>query len=226
MKIQTLLCSALTIIALSSCEQPEPTIYYNTYMTAVQSESGCIFVSDDSLTIVPTNSISNLGSLKTDDRLFATFSVPSGEITDPVMAEFTSLVLLDPLEIIATSSPDTLSIKADDPADLQSVWQSGGVKGASRFLTISYSVKASEFGLPHYTYIVDDLTRTDNPDAEGYYHLRFLHDTNNDPFVIYTSSIATFPLTEKYTGPDIKGIKIDYTPLTAGKDSTLTLTFK
>ena len=42
-----------------------------------------------------------------------------------------------------------------------------------------------------------------------------------------TRTDFNFPgLTEKYTGPDIKGIKIDYTPLTAGKDSTLTLTFK
>lgn len=210
---------------LASCKEQEYTPYYNAYLTAIETgeETGsCNFISDDSITVVPLNMYDAISKLKTDDRVLATFSIPSGEITDPVNAEFTSIVQLPTMDIIATASPDTLSYDDVDPI---AMWHSGGIKGISRFLTISYRVKTGINEIPHEICLVDDLT-ADNPDQEGYYHLRFSHNANNDPAIYATTTVATFLLPDKYTSAQVTGIKVNFEPFSAGVDSTMTVNFK
>ena len=210
--------------ALVSCNTGEQTLYYNSYMTAVETEGQpyrCIFVTDDSTTVIPLNFFPNIEDLKTDDRIIATFSIPSGRITDPVEVEFTSMAQLLPQSVIMTSSPDTI---ANDPADPMTMWHSGGVKGASRYLTVTFNVQASSSGIAHGICLVDDLS-AENPDADGYYHLKFRHSANNDPIMYTSANVATFPLADKYSAPGIKGIKVDFRPITPGIDSTLTVTY-
>ena len=180
------------------------------------------FISDDSLKVIPLNYYSNIESLKTDDRLIATFTIPSGEVTNPVEVEFTSFVKMVPQDILQTSAPDTVG---NDPADPQVMWQSGGIEGTSRFLTINFIYQASTSGIQHKIYLIDDLT-AENPDEDGYYHLKFRHDANKDQLQLSASSVATFPLPEKYTAPGIKGIKVDFNTISEEKDSTLTVNFK
>ena len=207
-----------------SCDHSSDT-YYNSYLTAVEAEEGmpykCYFVSDDSLVVIPLNYYSDIERLKTDDRLMATFSIPGGEISDPVEAEFTSIVQMITQEIKPTSSMDTLG---SDPVDPVQMWQSGGVYGTSRFITVVFSYQASYGGIQHDISLAEDLNAA-NPDADGYYHLKFRHAANNDPYQYVTSSVATSKLPEKYTAPGIKGIKVDFKVFTPDKDSTLTLTF-
>ena len=212
------------LAVLASCNK-EQTVYYNSYLTAVETEGQpykCYFVSDDSLTVIPLNYYSNIENLETDDRLIATFSIPSGEITDPVEVEFSSIIQMVSQNILQTDAADTV---ANHPADPLSMWQSGGVKGASRFLTINFIYQATTSGIQHSIYLVDDLN-AENPDKDGYYHLKFRHDANNDQLIYTASSVATFPLPEKYTAPGIKGLKVDFNTISEDKDSTLTVTFK
>lgn len=229
MKIRNILKACIIIPAaaaiLASCKEKEYTPYYNAYLTAIKAgeeTGGCNFISDDSITVVPLNMYDAISKLKTDDRVLATFSIPSGEITDPVEVELTSILKLTPMDIIATASPDTLSY---DPVDPLSMWHSGGIKGISRFLTISYAIQTSNNNIPHEICLVDDLTVT-NPDQEGYYHLRFSHNANNDPSIYATTTVATFLLPDKYTSAQVKGIKVHFKPFSAGVDSTMTVNFK
>ncbi len=228
MNIRTIFKTCIVVpaamAALASCNT-EQTEYFNAYLTAVETEGQpykCYFISDDSLTVIPLNYYSNIESLKTDDRLIATFTIPSGEVTDPVEVEFTSFVKMVPQDILQTSAPDTVG---NDPADPQVMWQSGGIEGTSRFLTINFIYQASTSGIQHKIYLIDDLT-AENPDEDGYYHLKFRHDANKDQFQLSASSVATFPLPEKYTAPGIKGIKVDFNTISEEKDSTLTVNFK
>lgn len=229
MKIKHLVKAGLIMTAavsiMASCEKREGTFYYNAYMTAVETEGQpykCYFVSDDSVKVIPVSQFESIGTLNTDDRIFGTFTIPSGEITNPVEVEFTSLVKLPPMKIVETMSPDTL---ADDYANPVSMWHSGGIYGASRFLTVSYTVQASNSGASHDFCLVDDMTATDNPDKDGYYHLRFSHDSNQDLSLYAITSVSTFPLKDKYTAPEIKGIKVHFNPYSVGTDSTLTVTY-
>ncbi len=220
------LCIAVPAMAagIISCDY-ESDIYYNSYLTAVEAEEGmpykCFFVSDDSLRVIPLNYFSEIGELETDDRLMATFSIPGGEITDPVEVEFTSIIQMITQNIHQTSSMDTMY---NDPIDPVQMWQSGGVYGVSRFLTVSFSYQASQSGISHNICLVDDLNAP-NPDSDGYYHLKFRHSANKDQYQYMASSVATFLLPEKYTAPGIKGIKVDFNVITQEKDSTLTVTF-
>lgn len=212
------------LAALASCNT-EQTEYFNAYLTAVETEGQpykCFFISDDSLTVIPLNYYSNIENLNTDDRLIATFTIPSGEITDPVEVEFVSFVQMIPQDILQTSSIDTVG---NDPADPLTMWQSGGIEGTSRFLTINFIYQAAASGIQHKIYLVDDLS-TENPDKDGYYHLKFRHDAKKDQPQLTASSVATFPLPEKYTAPGIKGLKVDFNTISEEQDSTLTLTFK
>lgn len=214
-----------TTSIIASCNK-ESTIYFNAYLTAVETEGQpykCYFVSDDSIKVIPVSQFESISTLNTDDRIFATFTIPSGEITDPVEVDFTSLVKLPSASIVETLSPDTL---ANDYANPISMWQSGGVYGASRFLTISFSLQTSNSGVSHDICLVDDMTATDNPDKDGYYHLRFSHDTNNDIAIYAITSVSTFQLKEKYTAPDIKGITVHFKPYSLETDSTLTVTYR
>lgn len=224
--LRTLFIVSAAAAVLSSCKIEHPT-YYNAYMTALnnggESSSFCTLITDDSITVYPLNQYTFFSQLKTNDRVYATFTIPSGEITDPMEVEFNSVTMLTPLDIVATSSSDTLN--ADDPANPETIWQSGGIKGVSRFLNIVYTVNVSQYSPFHGIYLVDDLNQESNPDPSGYYHLQFMHNANNDPGTLRSTSVATFPLTEKYTAPGIKGIKVRFSPIDLGVDSTLTLTF-
>lgn len=222
--LKTCLVGAASAAIITSCETERP-IYYSAYMTAVETTGGepysCLFVSDDSITIIPLNQYEFISKLETDDRIIGTFTIPDGEISDPVEVEFTSFTQLPPQDITVTGNIDTVGNNYIDP---QTMWHSGGVKGTSRFLTISFAIQASSAGIQHDIYLVDD-TSLSNPDADGYYRLKFRHDANNDPFVEVVGGVATFRLPEKYTAPGIKGIKVDFKNFSPGVDSTLTVTF-
>lgn len=222
---------AVTAVMLStaSCLKQSET-HYSTYMTAVVDGSGdskslSYLVTDDSIKVFPgTNLISGLSSLNNNQRIFGTFTIPSGEITDPVQVEFVSYEQLVQNDIMESSQPDTLG---NDPMTILSAWHSGGVYNAGRFITLAYRYNGSGY-LNHTMELVDDTSLAGNPDADGYYHLSVRHNAANDPSPYVFEGITTYPLGEKYTAAGIKGLKIKFNNLekpVTERDSIATITF-
>ena len=124
-----IICITASILSIYSCTVKN-TPQYATYMTAVSDmtppASGNIkyLVSDDSIMIYPANALYAINSLKHNQRIFATFTIPSGEITDPVQVEFSTVSYLDEEDIMETTAPDSLG---NDPMPVISAWHSGGI---------------------------------------------------------------------------------------------------
>ena len=222
MKKNTLMitaAAALLLLSTVSCKPVRSDKYYTTYMTAVsdnnssdtKSDNNSIsyFVSDDSIKIFPGNVLQIMNTLKNNDRVIASFTIPSGEITNPVQAEFASMSQLYEDNITVSDRIDTLG---KSPMSILSAWHSGGIYNAGRFITIVYSFQGTGFQF-HTMALVDDTSLEQNPDNDGYYHLRLTHDNGNDIEASTMEGITTYPLTEKYTGEGIKGIKITYVPI-------------
>ena len=122
--------------------------------------------------------------------------------------------------ITVTSSPDTLG---SDPVNLIEAWHSGGIYGAGRFVTISFTISGA--GYYRHSIALVDNTGTANPDAEGYWNLELRHNANNDPQAYLSQSVFSFPLSEKYTASGIKGLRITYQPLNSTSVQTVTVPY-
>ena len=212
--VKTFILMPLAASLLLSCNKTGE-VTYQGYMTAVSSIGtpySCYFISDDSIKVIPTGNVNVVRNYVTNDRILATFVIPTGKITNPVEVEFTSISKLETQNLTVSSSTDTLG---KDGIDIRNAWHCGGIEGINRFVTIAYEYAVSGNGKPHKFYLVDNSSNINNPDADGYYHLEFRHDGNDDTPLMKANSIATFVLAPKYTQPELKGLIIDYTPLTA-----------
>ena len=224
----TLAAAAISLTTANSCKKVKHETQYVTYMTAVsdkdsadKDDSGISYlVSDDSIKIFPGNSVMAIGRLKHNDRIFATFTIPSGEITDPVAVEFTSFSLLPQDSIITSSRIDTLG---NDPINVHSAWHSGGIYGAGRFLTIVFTYKG--MGTTHSISLADDTKGQGNPDADGYYNLYLKHNAYNDAAAYTYEGVITYPIPEQYTAPGIKGLRITYQPSNSTSVKTVTVPY-
>lgn len=227
--LMTLAAAAISLTTANSCKKVKHETQYVTYMTAVSDKdsadkdnSGISYlVSDDSIKIFPGNSVMAIGRLKHNDRIFATFTIPSGEITDPIAVEFTSFSLLPQDSIITSSRIDTLG---NDPINVHSAWHSGGIYGAGRFLTLGFTYKG--LGTMHSFSLVEDTGANGNPDADGYYNLYLRHNSYNDAEAYTYEGIITYPLTDKYTSSGIKGLKIRFQPQSTSSDNTIVVNFQ
>ena len=217
----TISAAMAAIAAVTSCKNT-PT--YFSYMTAVKEQPSnqdvSYLVTDDSTLVYPTEWPSGLSGMKHNQRLFATFSVPSGELGDRIEASFQSYGYVSEDSITVTSSPDTLG---SDPVNLIEAWHSGGIYGAGRFVTLSFTI--SGVGYYRHSIALVDNTGSANPDAEGYWNLELRHNANNDPQAYLSQSVFSFPLSEKYTASGIKGLKISFTPLNSNTEKTFTIDY-
>ena len=219
----TISAAMAAIAAVSSCKIDNSPTYFS-YMTAVKEQPSnqdvSYLVTDDSTLVYPTEWPSGLSGMKHNQRLFATFSVPSGELGDRIEASFQSYGYVSEDSITVTSSPDTLG---SDPVNLIEAWHSGGIYGAGRFVTLSFTI--SGVGYYRHSIALVDNTGSANPDAEGYWNLELRHNANNDPQAYLSQSVFSFPLSEKYTASGIKGLKISFTPLNSNTEKTFTIDY-
>ena len=219
----TISAAMAAIAAVSSCKIDNTPTYFS-YMTAVKEQPSnqdvSYLVTDDSTLVYPTEWPSGLSGMKHNQRLFATFSVPSGELGDRIEASFQSYGYVSEDSITVTSSPDTLG---SDPVNLIEAWHSGGIYGAGRFVTLSFTI--SGVGYYRHSIALVDNTGSANPDAEGYWNLELRHNANNDPQAYLSQSVFSFPLSEKYTASGIKGLKISFTPLNSNIEKTFTIDY-
>lgn len=219
----TISAAMAAIAAVSSCKIDNSPTYFS-YMTAVKeqpsSQGISYLVTDDSTLVYPTEWPSGLSGMKHNQRLFATFSVPSGELGDRIEASFQSYGYVSEDSITVTSSPDTLG---SDPVNLIEAWHSGGIYGAGRFVTISFTISGA--GYYRHSIALVDNTGSANPDAEGYWNLELRHNANNDPQAYLSQSVFSFPLSEKHTASGVKGLKISFTPLNSNTEKTFTIDY-
>lgn len=219
----TISAAMAAIAAVSSCKIDNSPTYFS-YMTAVKeqpsSQGISYLVTDDSTLVYPTEWPSGLSGMKHNQRLFATFSVPSGELGDRIEASFQSYGYVSEDSITVTSSPDTLG---SDPVNLIEAWHSGGIYGAGRFVTLSFTISGA--GYYRHSIALVDNTGSANPDAEGYWNLELRHNANNDPQAYLSQSVFSFPLSEKYTASGVKGLKISFTPLNSNTEKTFTIDY-
>lgn len=219
----TISAAMAAIAAVTSCKIDNTPTYFS-YMTAVKeqpsSQGISYLVTDDSTLVYPTEWPSGLSGMKHNQRLFATFSVPSGELGDRIEASFQSYGYVSEDSITVTSSPDTLG---SDPVNLIEAWHSGGIYGAGRFVTISFTISGA--GYYRHSIALVDNTGSANPDAEGYWNLELRHNANNDPQAYLSQSVFSFPLSEKYTASGVKGLKISFTPLNSNTEKTFTIDY-
>lgn len=219
----TISAAMAAIAAVSSCKIDNSPTYFS-YMTAVKeqpsSQGISYLVTDDSTLVYPTEWPSGLSGMKHNQRLFATFSVPSGELGDRIEASFQSYEYVSEDSITVTSSPDTLG---SDPVNLIEAWHSGGIYGAGRFVTLSFTISGA--GYYRHSIALVDNTGSANPDAEGYWNLELRHNANNDPQAYLSQSVFSFPLSEKYTASGVKGLKISFTPLNSNTEKTFTIDY-
>lgn len=219
----TISAAMAAIAAVTSCKIDNSPTYFS-YMTAVKeqpsSQGISYLVTDDSTLVYPTEWPSGLSGMKHNQRLFATFSVPSGELGDRIEASFQSYGYVSEDSITVTSSPDTLG---SDPVNLIEAWHSGGIYGAGRFVTLSFTISGA--GYYRHSIALVDNTGSANPDAEGYWNLELRHNANNDPQAYLSQSVFSFPLSEKYTASGVKGLKISFTPLNSNTEKTFTIDY-
>lgn len=219
----TISAAMAAIAAVTSCKIDNTPTYFS-YMTAVKeqpsSQGISYLVTDDSTLVYPTEWPSGLSGMKHNQRLFATFSVPSGELGDRIEASFQSYGYVSEDSITVTSSPDTLG---SDPVNLIEAWHSGGIYGAGRFVTLSFTISGA--GYYRHSIALVDNTGSANPDAEGYWNLELRHNANNDPQAYLSQSVFSFPLSEKYTASGVKGLKISFTPLNSNTEKTFTIDY-
>lgn len=212
----------ISAILFTSCRIDSPQLFYS-YMTAVKEQpsdkSISYLVTDDS-TIVYPEWFDALSRMKHNQRLLATFTVPSGELGDRIEASFQSYGYVSEDSIKVTSQPDTLG---KDPVSITEAWHSGGIYGAGRFVTISFTISGA--GYYRHSIALVDNTGTANPDAEGYWNLELRHNANNDPQAYLSQSVFSFPLSEKYTASGIKGLRITYQPLNSTSAQTVTVPY-
>ena len=120
----TISAAMAAIAAVTSCKIDNTPTYFS-YMTAVKEQPSnqdvSYLVTDDSTLVYPTEWPSGLSGMKHNQRLFATFSVPSGELGDRIEASFQSYGYVSEDSITVTSSPDTLG---SDPVNLIEAWHS------------------------------------------------------------------------------------------------------
>ena len=219
----TISAAMAAIAAVTSCKIDNTPTYFS-YMTAVKEQPSnqdvSYLVTDDSTVVYPTEWPSGLSGMIHNQRLFASFSVPSGELGDRIEASFQSYGYVSEDSITVTSSPDTLG---SDPVNLIEAWHSGGIYGAGRFVTLSFTI--SGVGYYRHSIALVDNTGSANPDAEGYWNLELRHNANNDPQAYLSQSVFSFPLSEKYTASGIKGLKISFTPLNSNTEKTFTIDY-
>ncbi len=220
----TISAAMAAIAAVSSCKTDNSPTYFS-YMTAVKeqpsSQGISYLVADDSTIIFPTEWPDGLYGMEHNQRLFATFTIPSGEITDPLYAEFSTVSQIRQDTIAHTSATSGKG----DPIFINAAWKSGGIYGADKFLTLSFTFRGAGY-TPHKFELSDEENAISNPDPMGYYLLTFKHDNSNEPDAYPYNGVITYPLTAKYTD-GIKGLKIRFSTSSSpsAKDSTITVKY-
>lgn len=198
---------AMSMLTVSCLDTTEGSMYYQACLTKIDVEGeSYTFVTDDSIRIIPLNMESTIEALSVNSRLIGEFNIPSGVVSDPMEVEFSNLYKIPSDTILLTNQADTL---ASNTIAINSIWLSGGLYGAARFLNIHFFLKASNSNISHNMYLADDLTAT-NPDSEGYYHLTIKHDANEDPEHYLTAATYSFQLLDQHTAEGIKGFKITF----------------
>ncbi len=213
----------ISAILFTSCRIDSPQLFYS-YMTAVKEQpsdkSISYLVTDDSTIVYPTEWFDALSRMKHNQRLLATFTVPSGELGDRIEASFQSYGYVSEDSIKVTSQPDTLG---KDPVSITEAWHSGGIYGAGRFVTVSFVISGA--GLHSHSVILVDNSGSVNPDVEGYWNLTLRHNANGDPQGYQSQAVYSFPLPEQYTASGIKGLRITYQPLNSTSAQTVTVPY-
>ena len=213
----------ISTILFTSCRIDSPQLFYS-YMTAVKEQpsdkSISYLVTDDSTIVYPTEWFDALSRMKHNQRLLATFTVPSGELGDRIEASFQSYGYVSEDSIKVTSQPDTLG---KDPVSITEAWHSGGIYGAGRFVTVSFVISGA--GLHSHSVILVDNSGSVNPDVEGYWNLTLRHNANGDPQGYQSQAVYSFPLPEQYTASGIKGLRITYQPLNSTSAQTVTVPY-
>ncbi len=204
----------LPIFLFTSCND-EPEVIYSCFSTVVvgadevQPEFPYRFVSDDSLVIYPSNykEMTNYQPVNNERCIVYFTFTPDNNVYYFGNIQMVEDVLTK--DIVKVHSPDTLGT---DGADALSMWTSGGIYGADRYLTIKFSYFASKNLITHKVNLATDTTVV-NPIVDGYYCLDFHHDAEGDFPNFATYGYVTFPLKGEYVAPGIKGLRIKFNNL-------------
>lgn len=212
----------LGVLLLSSCEKEQPIDYKAAFATVIplsgeeSVEKGAyLFLTDDSLILLPNN----YGDYpkyepNKDDRVVVYFQkeetpTPTSDFSSKIIEKVKVLKIEKVLtkKIVMTEKIDTLGNSNANP---QQIWYSGGIEGASRFVTIEFIFYASSTTpVPHIVNLAQDIKNS--PVVDGYYQLEFRHDDRGDLFKdIRTFGYLTVPIPEAATAEGIKGMAIKF----------------
>lgn len=183
------------------------------------NESPLYFLRDsDSTVLYPVNykEVFNLDKIKGNQRYELIYIVSENtkssvkSAKEPILIEIINIGGITTLDILQTSDID--SVVNNIPVKPIGNTYSGGVHGASIFLTLSIEFQADEYN-PLKPKLVDNLKNT-NPTEDGYYQLEFRLSSEKDNYYgTYMKRLISFPLPEKYrndNGTPIKGLRITY----------------
>jgi hypothetical protein len=220
--LSVLTFALLGIILVSSCNKDSNVTYKATFATVIPvkgnlepQKSSYLFISDDSLTLVPTN-YSDFPNYepKNNDRVLLYFQeVTSEPIEKSSYQPETKQIKVAGIEnvltknIVYTDKIDTLGNAVALP---QNIWYSGGIEEAKRFVTIEFVFFASSMSSSKH---IVNLAQNLNEDTtkDGYYILEFKHNNNNQPYNdIRTYGYLSIPLNEEATAEGIKGLEIKF----------------
>lgn len=203
--ISTLLIAG-AIFLTASCDWNNDSYYeFTTFATVVSSGSGAgssqyNVVTDDSLLITPTN-FAYTGN--DNDRVIVSFYSETDVFESPLVAEISGVTAVNTGEIIQVADPSSLPQGYLKP---ESVWYSGGVYGAKRFITFGFTY-------PYVTLLTADpfILADSGMDDNGYYHLFMTHsiDISHNNYT-YANAYMSYPLDERLTADGVKGLIITF----------------
>lgn len=196
--------------SLASCVDTDTDVYYSRYVTTVTTnvDNGYpyYFLSDDTLKIYPKN-YSELPYEPTEgERLAVYYSLPEESSNKTIYATVNAYDGILTKSIVRSTDTDTLGRDGSSP---RSVWFSGGIYDTPKNVNIIFAFMASQYGITHSVDMADS-SLVNSVDTEGYYCLEFHHDANEDYPSYATEGLVSFPLTQEYLLPGIKGLKIRF----------------
>ncbi len=208
----------LTAAAFStgSCNLDSDIIYTSTVTFVDKSYQGYpyYFVADDSLLMIPTNAASYTIPADNGQKMEISWKTQEKDLTrDPLTIEVTGHQMTYQQTVIMSNKPDTLG---DDPAKLYLLnnvvpylYKSGGIYDAPCNLNLGFTYTVGSSAATHYVYV--SYTSDPEPiDENGYFHLKFSHDANNDTQTNTASTPFSFTLPAIAYGADVKGIILDF----------------
>jgi len=216
--------AALLFHACSSDSGTQPVVV-SSYSTYVASGSGTYFVTDDSLRVVPNNTVGTSSHIH-GERLLLVWNFDAAKgITDPIYADITSTTGLMQGQSFMTDRTDTLGTAGADmylSGEGNPIWRSGGIYDAPCMINIIFEYLTNNNGSSHEVY----LSYSSNPfDTDRYFHMKFSHNTyDKTKLTLRGQDFCSFTLPARAYAQDTRGLVIEFDGL-EGKSAFYKYTF-